>query len=217
MTETTAPTPPSKPAKPSLREQWSALTGRFKALPARQQWMLVGLAVVGFYFVADEYLWSVARQWESNGDRIESALNRSSSRNALVTPELVRAVSVFGAVEPPGRNDQDRIELGNAINEVFKRHNVTGSSFDSRAAQRLKDPDGNIFGGIGIDRVQAEVKFEVTPDELPKVLAEIEAHPAVESISTLRLQRTPDATKRMQVQATIEAWVQAGRSNRRGS
>ncbi|MBL9140827.1 MAG: hypothetical protein JNK53_03070, partial [Phycisphaerae bacterium] len=178
---------------------------------------LAALAVVAFYFVVDEYSWSLARRWESEGDRIERALARSSARKSLVTPDLVRSVSVFGPVEPPGTSDQDRIELGNAINEIFKRHHVTASSFDSRAAQRLKDPEGIVFGGIGIDRVQAEVKFEVTPEELPKVLAEIEAHPAIEAISTLRLQRTPDATKRMQVQATIEAWVQASRGNRRRS
>lgn len=208
---------PTKPTsqKPSLREQWRALMFRFHALPGRQRWLLIGVAVVAAWFVLDEYPWSLARRWESEGDRIERALVRSGARENLVTTDLTRAVSVYGPVEPPGRGDEDRIELGNAINEILKKHRVTGSSFDSRAGQRLKDPDTSAFGGAGIERIQAEVKFEVTPEELPKVLAEIEAHPGIEAITALRLQRMQDAAKRIQVQATIEAWVLASRNERR--
>jgi hypothetical protein len=200
-----------------LREQWRDLLVRFHALPSRQRWLAIVVAVIAAWFVLDEYPWSLARRWEAEGDRIERALVRSGARANLVTPDLARAVSIYGPVEPPGRGDEDRIELGNAINEILKKHRVTGSSFDSRAGQRLKDPDTAVFGGAGIERIQAEVKFEVAPEELPKVLAEIEAHPGIEAITALRLQRMQDAAKRIQVQATIEAWVLASRTERRRS
>lgn len=208
----TTPTP--KPTRPPLREQWADLAARFNAQPARLRWLMLAIGIVVAFIATDEYPWALARSWQAQGDRIERALVRSSGRTALVNPELVRAVAVFGPVEPPGAGDEDRIELGNAINEIFKRHNVTGSSFDSRSGQRMKDPDTARFGGVGLERLQAEVKFEVTADELPKVLAEFEAHPAIESVSTLRLQRPTDPSKRLQVQATIEAWVQATGSTR---
>lgn len=204
----------SVPLRERLRTEWRALAARWNALSLRDRWVLGLFGAFLAVVVLNQYPWQWARDWEAKGDRIEAALDRYSQRGNLVNNELVRAVSVFGPVEPPGQGDQDRIELGNAINDILKKHHVNGSSFESRTGQRLRDSDSAAFGGGGLERIQADVKFDVAPEVLPKVLADLESSPAIETISTLRLQRVADASKRIQVQATVEAWVIASR--RRG-
>ena len=64
-----------------------------------------------------------------------------------------------------------------------------------------------------IERIQAEVRFDTTAEELPRIVADLESHPSIEAISALRIQRN-DQARKMNVQATIEAWVVAGRGRR---
>jgi hypothetical protein len=82
---------------------------------------------------------------------------------------------------------------------------VAGYSYEARTGQRVKDADASILGP-SIDRLQAEVKFETTADELPKFLADLESHPMIDGITALRLQKN-DQNRKVTVQATIETWV----------
>jgi hypothetical protein len=211
--------PPSgkeKAAKPTVRQQWNEMMGKYRALPARQRIFVVAVLVVLGYLATDEFSWSLARQWQAQGDRVESALQRSTNVKSNVNADLRRAVAVYGEVRTPQRNDEGGESLSRAIDEVLRKHNVAGSSFATRTPQRLKDPDTSRFGGAGLDRIQAEVKFDAQADELPKILADLEAHPDVTAITTLRLQRgEPAGLRKIGVQATIESWVQASQGRKR--
>lgn len=203
----------SEPKKP-LRQQAAELKQRYRAMPQRQQWLLIGVAAVVGFLLVDQYLWAQAEEWRVSGDRIEAALARSRSVQANVTSDLQRSVATFGPVEPPSKDDAGRVALGNAVNEVLKKHRVAGSSFDSRAGQRIKDSNATVFNG-GLERLQAELKFESTAEELPKILADLEAHPDIETISGMRLQRN-EQTRKITVQATVECWVVPGAGSRGG-
>ena len=59
-----------------------------------------------------------------------------------------------------------------------------------------------------------EVQFEATPEETAKIIADLEASPAIEGISSLGFQRR-EGERKLVVRLTVEAWVFAARSNGR--
>lgn len=198
----------------SVREQVADLRARYDALPGRQRLAVAALGCLLAWFVLDEFVWSIARGWAAESAQIEQALDRGSRRSASVTTDLRRSVATFGPVDPPGPAATGREELARAIDGVLRAHKVNGYSYEARTGQRVKDADASMLGGA-IDRLQAEVKFEVGADELPSLVAGLESDPVIDGISALRLERV-DQGRKVKVQATIESWVLSagGRSQR---
>jgi hypothetical protein len=205
---TTPETVTPAPARRSLAMQWAELKAKYEALPQRQRWVVIGAIAVLAWFVADSVAWQRAAEWSAEGDQIEAALKRGATRQSTVTTDLKRQVATYGAVGVPADAGPGREELDRAINDIAKKHKVAGYSYEARTGQRMKDPDAAVLGG-SLDRLQAEVKFETTAEELPRILDELEGHPGVEAISALRLTKN-DQSRKITVQATIEAWVTAG-------
>jgi N utilization substance protein A len=71
--------------------------------------------------------------------------------------------------------------------------------------QRVKDSDAGVLGPA-IDRLQAEVKFETTAEEFPRLVADLEAHPVIDGVTSLRIQKN-EQSRKLVIQATIETWV----------
>lgn len=201
------PAPAPKAARKGLREQAADLRARYDALPSRQRWLVLGVLVVLGWLVADEFLWAPARSWAAESERIEQALDRGTRRETSVTSDLRRSVATFGAVQAPGPAANGREALARSIDEVLRKHKVAGYSYEARTGQRVKDADAGMLGAA-IDRLQAEVKFEVKAEDLPKVIADLESSPVIDGISTLRIDKN-EQTRKITVQATIEAWVQS--------
>jgi hypothetical protein len=188
-----------------VRQQAADLGARFAALPPRQRWAIGAVAVLLGFLAVDDLLWTPARHWAGEADRIAQALQRGAQRSSSVTTDLKRAVGTFGAVEPPGDAARGREQLAESINEVAKRHKVSGYSYEARVGSRLKDPDAQVLGPA-IDRLQAEVRFETTAEALPALVADLESHPGIELVSALRITRN-EQSRKIAVQATIEAWT----------
>lgn len=202
--DTAERTPARAPRRP-LRTQVADLRARYDALPKRQQWLVLAAIVVVGWMAADELVWSRARAWSSESAQIEAALDRGARRQSSVNSDLRRAVGTFGAVEPPGAAATGREELASAIDEVLRKHKVAGYSYEARNGQRVKDSDAGVLGPA-IDRLQAEVKFETTAEEFPRLVADLEAHPVIDGVTSLRIQKN-EQSRKLVVQATIETWV----------
>lgn len=194
--------------------RWGDLMARYQTISPGRRWLVLGGLVVLIYLFADDFSWRWAGQLRARGDRIESALKRYASRQPAGS-DLRSAVALYGPINPPLRRDAGSEALARAIDDVLRKHDVTGHAFESRAAVRLKDADPAVFGAAGLDRLQAEVKFEASGDKLPAILADLEANPSVAAISSIRIQKVDPPTKRLvSVQATIETWVLAGTARR---
>ena len=105
-------------------------------------------------------------------------------------------------------------ELARHIDEVMRRNKVTAYSYETRVGQRVKDADAAALGAA-VDRLQAEVKFDVSAEGMPRLVAELEADPAIDGVTAIRIEKNEQA-RRLTVQATIECWVLSagGRSSR---
>ena len=193
----------------SLREQSADLRARVQSLPRdRRIAVYVALALLG-WLATDELLWAPARAWSAESERIEQALDRGAARQGSVSTDLRRAVATFGPVEPPAAAATRREELARAIDEVMRRARIAGYSFETRFGQRVKETEG--LGAV--ERLQAEVKFEVPADTLPALVAELEAHPVIDGIAAIRIEKIEQARK-LSVQATVESWVTASGERR---
>jgi hypothetical protein len=203
--DTTAERVTARAPRRSLRAQAAELRMRYDALPRNRQWLVLGALVLVGYLAVDELVWSFARNWASQSEQIEAALDRGAKRASTVSTDLRRSVATFGPIDPPGPAAPGREELARAIDDVMRKHKAGGYSYEARNGQRVKDPDSGILGPA-IDRLQADVKFEILDTELPKLVADLESNPVIDGITSLRLQKN-DQNRKITVQATIEAWV----------
>lgn len=201
----------AKPAakRPSLAEQAAQLRDRVAALPRGRRWAVYALLALLAWIAADDILWAPARAWSAEADRIEQALDRGATRGQAVTSDLQRAIATFGPIEPPGPAATRREDLARAIDEVLRRNKVGGYSYETRFGQRVKESEG--LGAV--ERLQAEVKFEIPADALPAVVSELESHPVIDGVSGMRLEKN-DQARKLSVQATIECWVTGGGERR---
>jgi hypothetical protein len=89
----------------------------------------------------------------------------------------------------------------------LNKHRATSAVFSSRPGSRLpRNALVELTGGTGrIDRLTKEVKFDATPDAALAVIADLEASPHVDSISSVRIVR--DAGGKVKVTLTIESWI----------
>jgi hypothetical protein len=204
-----------KAPKRSMRQQWRDLRSRFDALSWIGKTLVIALLVLLGYLIVDQYSWGLARAWAARSEKIEAALQRNAARGDLVTQDLRKQVAVYGPVVPPKSNDEGGETLSRSIESILAKHKVTGVSFDRRAGQRMRDPESSAFGGAGLERLQADVKFETDGAQLPAILADLEGNENITAISSLRIQGPGQpGSQRVTVQATIESWVQAARSRR---
>lgn len=206
------PAPEAKPAgkRPSLAEQAAQLRARVDGLPRERRWAVYALLALIAWLAADDLLWAPARAWSAESDRIEEALDRGSKRGDAVTSDLRRAIATFGPIEPPGPAATRREDLARAIDEVLRRNKVGGYSYETRFGQRVKESEG--LGAV--ERLQAEVKFDIPADALPAIVSELESHPTIDAVAAMRLEKN-EQSRKLTVQATIECWVTGGGDRRR--
>ena len=99
--------------------------------------------------------------------------------------------------------------MATAVVEIVKKYSTTNFSYDAqRASTRLSGVSAN---GEKIAKVSGELQFECSADVFSKIVADIESSPAIESISSIRLQRK-EAEKKLDVRMTIDTWVIPGKS-----
>lgn len=176
------------------------------------------LAVLLAWLALDQWSWSLARDWSSEADRIERAIEDSRTLASDIPASVTSAAELFGPIEPPTGESEGAEALAQAVVEAVKRQNLSNYSFDAQRASTSLAGAPVMIGGSPqrLSKVSGEVQFEASPEQAAKVIADLEASPAIETISAVRLQRR-DADRKVMVRLTVEAWVRASRrSGRQG-
>ncbi len=186
---------------------------QIRSLPSSGRYGLIALAILASYFAVDSWSWSWARSWNSEADRIEKILSDSAeivannSENPLIGPET------FGPVSPVGSESEGAQSMAIAVVDIVKRYSTLNFSYAAeRASMRLT---GFSASGEKIAKVSGELQFECSPEVFSKIVADIENNPAIESISSIRLQRK-EAEKKLTVRMTVDTWVIPGKSSGSG-
>ena len=182
---------------------------QIRSLPTAGRYGVIALAILAAYFAVDSWSWNWARTWNLEADRIQKILSDSAkiTANSSDTPAI--GPETFGPVLPIGSESEGAQSMATAVVEIVKKYSTTNFSYDAqRASTRLSGVSAN---GEKIAKVSGELQFECSADVFSKIVADIESSPAIESISSIRLQRK-EVEKKLNVRMTVDTWVIPGKS-----
>ncbi len=198
-------------AKPTLANRW-------KALPVRWRWISAAAAATIVFILYSDFVWPIAEKWNAESDRIEAILGRAEGNREQLPASIEAAVEALGPIRIPGTEAEGSLALAETITAAIGRHPVSNFSFDARAGSRLPPAAlREIVSGTGerIERVVGEVGFSATPEQAAEILAALESSPDIESVSRLRMVRSPQLDRKVDVKLTVEAWILTGRGRGR--
>lgn len=179
---------------------------RFRGLSRGGKVAVVGVVVLLAWVALEQWSWSWARSWAGECERIERALADSRELAAGADPVAVTGAELYGPVDPPSGESEGAEAMAQAVVDIVKRHGTAHFTYDAQRASTRLSGAATLGGAQRLSKVSGEVQFEATPAEAAKIVAELEASSAVESISALRIQKRENEGK-VVVRLTVEAWV----------
>ncbi len=196
----------------------SKLAERFMSLsPGRK----VAVAAVGgliLWLFVNDYVWSYATEWNAAADRLETLLQRGAQRQAALSKDVERAVIAFGKAEIPLDEASTSQSLAKAITETLRTHRIANSPYESLQGGKLPGTAFQVgaISGARLERIRGQVSFETDADEVIGILSDLESHPDVDSIYSLRINRMGE-TRRVNVKLVAEAWATTAKDTRPGA
>ena len=181
---------------------------RFRSLPRGGKIAVAAVGVLLAWVALEQWSWSWARDWAGECERIERALSDSRELAAGADAAAVTGAELYGPVDPPSGESEGAEAMAQAVVGVVKRHGTTNFTYDAQRASTRLAGGAALGGSQRLSKVSGEVQFEATPAETAKIIAELEADPAIEAVSGLRIQKRENEGK-VVVRLTVESWVYA--------
>lgn len=195
----------------------SNLADRFHKLPRVSKFAAISIGAFALYLFLNDYCWQVSREWTADGDRIQSLLQRGVNRQGTLPKNIEQAAIAFGGVEIPEDSATTSENLAAAVNETMKKHRIAQYGFEALSGGKFSA--GAMAGVVGsaerLERLRGEVQFDISPDDVAKILADFEGSPAIDSINSVKI-RWLDDKKKVDIKLSTEAWAIAPRTIRRG-
>ena len=189
---------------PSHAERWARL-------PRAIRWLVVTVAFIVAFFAWDASLGSLAKEWRAAADRLEeTAADVHASED--VQTRLVNAretIVALGPVAEPGRDEDGRADLTNAVVEVLKGKAYDFELTGGRTRLREELSRGIARPGFRLVRLGGTVKFQASPEDAIAIISELESHEAIEAISKVSITKGDSrGSPQVDVNLTVEVWVQ---------
>jgi hypothetical protein len=191
-----------------------SLSDRFRQWPRAIQWAVLALVAIGMFFLWDTYLKKFQENIGRAADSIETQAGeiRKASEVVRSLQNNREVVEGLGAVAKPKDAAKGTRELQDTINEILKKHPISGQELDLRTKGRL--PPGTLTSVTSrrLDRLNVDLKFIATPEDAAAIIADLESSPVIASVNTVRLVK--DANRKIKVNLSIESWVESSEAGR---
>jgi hypothetical protein len=198
---------------------WSTRWQQFQTLPRAVRWLAIALVTVVAFIVVNDYVWAIGRYWHEKADTIERKVTDAGDKaqREQQARALQTAVVALGPVEMPDSLAESQETLRGAVTSVLAKYrSVTGSdSFDPKGAATMPEVLRGALPGKRIERISGEVRFDASVEDAIAIIADLESHPAIESVTTVRIIRQ-SSIKKVRVNLTVDAWVITEGVQRRG-
>jgi hypothetical protein len=183
---------------------------RFQSLPRVLQW--AALAAVGFalFYMWLYYIDPQREDWDRAAEAIEGRAREVRSIHAAARDlrKIETVVTSLGPVDEPSNEREGAAALLESVNSVLKKHGASNPSFSFRSKGNLpKTALTSVARGKRIERLNGELKFDANPKTAMAVIADLEASPDVEAVSSVRMLK--EAQGKVKVHLIIESWVLA--------
>lgn len=174
---------------------------------------LATLAAVGLalYFLWDNSIRPATDILKRDADAIAS--NVSELQRIEAEAERLKNLNKalvwnIGPVRPPVAVAEGSKQFNDVVLNVLQKHGATNTNFSSRSRGKLpRSALVTYANGRRIDRLTGDIKFDASPEKAAAIIAELEASPHIESVTSLRLAR--DTGRKVRVTLTVETWVLA--------
>lgn len=184
-------------------------TSKFSTMPRTIQWLAVAAVAVLLFLVWDTYLEPWTAKINTNADITENNIReiRSVQQKAMNNRQMEQLITTIGPVRFPESEALSSAAAQQAVNSLLAKHGaLKGSSFSVRSGVLPR----KVLEGVAtarLERLTGDLKFEATPEKAAAIIAELEASPNVEAITSLRM--TKDTGGKVKVNLALEAWVEA--------
>lgn len=175
--------------------------------PRALRWSVYALLGMLLFLLWDSIVFPVTENWKSRADLIQLRVDRVREGGDLTAAfeRLQDEVRAYGSIELPGPESSGRIELNAAINDILERYSITEESSSVSQSKVRKGTLGNYAGNKRLESLKLVFDFISSPKDALSIIADLEANPAVEFITSLRITKAP--SKKVKVHLTIESWV----------
>ncbi len=192
----------------------SALRVRWMALPRAMKWaVLAGIGIFA-YFLAVEPMLGLYERAVARGNADLVQLERLQARERELTQaQTLIALGVTRYGDAALRTEVDSGSVYQRLDSIFEAHGVRGYTIDSPRREQL---EREIVSAI--ERVDPEadpqrqvftVRFTASPEEVYRVLADLETAPEITAISSVNLRRRDvgsDGARQLEAVLTPEVW-----------
>lgn len=192
----------------------SPLAGRWKAMPRAMRWGALALVGIGVYFVAVEPALGAMSRWNSRADTKQTALTkfeneRSTRKNKDAAAAL--GVSRFGIVEPPGEAGERSEALNRKVAKVLEDNGIKRPTTTTREVPVTAGSSAlvrHLGSEYSIQRLINDIAFDAEPEQISKVVTQLEQSPEISSVSKVQIRQIAGDTGGRLVRATlaVEAW-----------
>ncbi|MDG2423218.1 MAG: hypothetical protein P8M22_04500 [Phycisphaerales bacterium] len=186
---------------------------RFQELPRVMQWVALAAIFLIAFLLWAKLVQPTAQGWADNADRIELDLQRLKS-DAEVPSDIRNAAIGFGDLKLPDRKQQGSLQLAQHVQELLEDRGIKNDSFTMHRPTPINSSKsaGLTPGNEKLERLKVDLDFQSKPQVAVDIIAELESDPAIEAISSVKLDREGKGVLR--VRLTLESWVRAGRGGR---
>ena len=197
----------------------SSSAEQFMKLPRAFRWLLAALLFVVLFRAWDSSLGGIARGWNTETDAILANARKIDSANIALRIRLLEdAIVGMGPVERPDRVADGTNALGTAVAAVLgkRKHDFDQNNSQDRLREDISR--GIVTPGNRLVRLTGTLKFQASPEEAIAIIAELEDRKEIEAIRKVFMSKADSRGQRqVNINLTLEAWVQAPATTRRGS
>jgi len=191
-----------------------SIAAKIASLPRAARWGLGAVVLFGAYFgVAEPVLDEINRVNGQADVKAAVLASYESADGAMGAAAQTTGLGLrrFGQVEFPGDPESRPVAFNQAVDQVLKKHGISGQTSTSRVAPLGSGPlTANVGAEFRIDRLMKDIQFQAEPEAVAAVIADLERTPEVATVSRVQVRQVESRDQGgRQVRATIgvEAWL----------
>ena len=192
---------------------------RYRGLPSTMRWSIAAGVVAVVFLLWNDYIVRMTDEWNQRSEQMLASVDEAAGdTQRLQSLRVLRPVVLgLGPIDAPADESTAEKRLNTAINEVLRNHTVSQDSYSYRGPNKLRRGTLSrvIAPGKQVERITGDLRFDATPGVAAKIIAELEASPDIDAISSFRMTRQPGPRK-VTVDLTVEAWIVTAQRRGRG-
>jgi hypothetical protein len=190
------------------------IVARWKSLPRSMRWALMAGAGIAVYFLVIEPALGEMAKWNVRAAKKEQDLTKFDQdrreRQDMDNAATV-GVSRFGLIEPPGDASSRSETLNRKVAKVLEDNGIKRPTTTTRSVSLPNNSalSRQLGTDYRVERLVNDIVFDAEPEQIAKVIADLEKLPEISSISRVQIrQGSGDGDEARIVRATlaVETW-----------